>query len=173
MSMAVRFASLRPGRAGMVGLAVLALGAALGGCQAIDEATGAAKIIPDEFAVVTKAPLVVPPDFNLRPPKPGAPDANASTPSEDAQQALFPNDPEAAANALGPSYSAAEKNLLAKSGGSNVDPGIRRELSSETGFDTDPALNAKLLPGQATAASTAPGTTASSDQPSPTPAASQ
>ena len=28
---------------------------------------------PDEFAVQRQAPLVVPPDFNLVPPKPGAP----------------------------------------------------------------------------------------------------
>ena len=26
---------------------------------------------PDEFAITTKAPLVVPPDYALRPPKPG------------------------------------------------------------------------------------------------------
>ena len=46
---------------------------ALVGCDSIRSAAGVSKSAPDEFAVVTKAPLIIPPDYNLRPPKPGAP----------------------------------------------------------------------------------------------------
>jgi len=43
---------------------------------------------PDEFAVGRNAPLVVPPDFALTPPRPGEPDAGAD-PRAQALQALF------------------------------------------------------------------------------------
>ena len=54
---------------------VLALGlcaGALSACDSIRKVAGLNKKSPDEFAVTTKAPLVIPPDFNLRPPMPGA-----------------------------------------------------------------------------------------------------
>jgi hypothetical protein len=44
---------------------------------------------PDEFAVQRQAPLVVPPDFTLSPPAPGAPRPNESSPAEQALEALF------------------------------------------------------------------------------------
>jgi len=44
---------------------------------------------PDEFAVQRQAPLVVPPDFNLLPPEPGAPRPAEGTPGEQALDALF------------------------------------------------------------------------------------
>jgi hypothetical protein len=43
---------------------------------------------PDEFAVARTAPLVVPPDFSLVPPRPGEP-ANAGDARSQALQALF------------------------------------------------------------------------------------
>ena len=43
---------------------------------------------PDEFAVARNAPLVIPPDFALTPPRPGEPDAGAD-PRAQALQALF------------------------------------------------------------------------------------
>ena len=43
---------------------------------------------PDEFAVARGAPLVVPPDFSLTPPRPGEPDVGAD-PRAQALQALF------------------------------------------------------------------------------------
>ena len=47
----------------------LALSAVVGlaGCSAL----GGKKNPPDEFAIATKAQLVVPPDYSLRPPRPG------------------------------------------------------------------------------------------------------
>jgi hypothetical protein len=44
---------------------------------------------PDEFAVQRQAPLVVPPDFNLVPPEPGAPRPTDNTASQQALDALF------------------------------------------------------------------------------------
>lgn len=44
---------------------------------------------PDEFAVQRQAPLVVPPDFTLTPPTPGAPRPAEGTASEQALDALF------------------------------------------------------------------------------------
>ena len=44
---------------------------------------------PDEFAVQRQAPLVVPPDFNLVPPAPGAPRPAEGTASQQTLEALF------------------------------------------------------------------------------------
>ena len=60
---------------------VLCLSASLlSGCESLRNAAGLTKKSPDEFAVTTKAPLVIPPDFNLRPPLPGAPPSNTRDP---------------------------------------------------------------------------------------------
>lgn len=44
---------------------------------------------PDEFAVQRQAPLVVPPDFQLVPPAPGAPRPTEGTAAQQALEALF------------------------------------------------------------------------------------
>ena len=72
---------------------VLAVGlvagvAALASCDTASRAFGVAKVTPDEFRVVTKAPLVVPPDYSLRPPQPGEPRPQELQPESAARQAL-------------------------------------------------------------------------------------
>ena len=47
--------------------------AAIGGCAEFKNAIGITHDAPDEFAVESRAPLTMPPEFNLRPPEPGAP----------------------------------------------------------------------------------------------------
>lgn len=47
------------------------------------------RIRPDEFAVSRQAPLVVPPDFSLMPPNPGAPRPQDLDSSKQALDALF------------------------------------------------------------------------------------
>ena len=102
------------------------------GCGDLREAAGLTKKSPDEFAVTTKAPLVIPPDFNLRPPAPGAPPTNQSDPSTSAQTALFNSqDPQTIANNMTGSYSMAEKLLLANAGVQNADPGVRTKLKTD------------------------------------------
>jgi hypothetical protein len=74
---------------------------------------------PDEFAIARQAPLVVPPDFNLTPPKPGAPRPLAADSQQQALEALF--GPTQRAPAPTPS----EQNLLDRSGADNADPTAR------------------------------------------------
>jgi len=112
---------------------LLAAGAvALMGCQTIREATGLSKEGPDEFAVVTKAPLIIPPEFNLKPPRDGAPPTNQVDPTNSAQSALFDaQDPAAAAKNIPGDYSEGEKMLLATAGAANPDPSIRQQIASD------------------------------------------
>lgn len=72
---------------------------------------------PDEFAVQRQAPLVVPPDFNLVPPAPGAPRPAEETAGEQALDALFG----------GPApRSGVETSMLDRAG--TAQPGIRTEV---------------------------------------------
>lgn len=95
------------------------------GCG-IGRAVGAGKNAPDEFAVATKAPLVVPPDYSLRPPRPGEARPQELSPSERAQQVLLGD-----ANAAPPTVG--EQLLLRKAGALGVDPSIRNVLNAENG----------------------------------------
>ena len=47
-------------------------GTGLSACDSFKKAIGLEKTSPDEFAVESRAPLTIPPDFDLRPPQPGA-----------------------------------------------------------------------------------------------------
>jgi hypothetical protein len=112
--------------------AVLAgVGLALCGCQTLRSAAGMDKKPPDEFSVLTKAPLVVPPDYNLMPPRPGAAPTNQIQPTENAQTALFGNDPATIASNIPGNASQGEKLLLAYAGVANADPDIRQQLDSD------------------------------------------
>src|SRR3546814_12486304 len=51
----------------------------LAGCSSADRIFGLDRNQPDEFAVVSRAPLSMRPEFNLRPPHPGAPRPQAGT----------------------------------------------------------------------------------------------
>jgi len=111
---------------------VLGLGAmALMGCQSLRDMAGLQKKSPDEFAVTTKAPLVIPPDFNLRPPMPGAPPSNTRDPSTNAEIALFNSDPQTVANGMAGNYTPGEKMLLANARAQNSDPTIRARLNAD------------------------------------------
>ena len=54
-------------------LPVLFLALGVGGCTEARRAVGWEKSPPDEFRIMTRAPLSMPPDYGLRPPTPGAP----------------------------------------------------------------------------------------------------
>src|SRR5215469_8368149 len=116
-----------------IGCAGLLVGATalLSGCDTIRDATGADKQPPDEFAVLTKAPLIIPPDYNLRPPKPGAAPLNQSEPTDTAQQSLFGADTATIARAMPGNMSDGEKMLLASAGAQNADPTVRQNLASD------------------------------------------
>ena len=117
----------------LVRLAMLGLGAtALAGCQTFRDEAGLTKQSPDEFAVTTKAPLIIPPDFNLRPPSPGAAPLNQTDPTSSAEVAMFnTEDPAIVASQMQGNYSPGEKLLLAHAGVQNTDPTIRADLQSD------------------------------------------
>lgn len=112
--------------------AILAAGtAALMGCQTIRDATGLGKEQPDEFAVVTKAPLIMPPDYNLRPPRDGAPPLNQVAPTDTAQAALFDSGDPSAPKPAAADASDSEKQLLASANATSPDPAIRQLVATD------------------------------------------
>jgi hypothetical protein len=73
----------------------LVLGASLvllGGCSgdALSRTFGLTRDAPDEYTVTTRAPLSMPPDYNLRPPRPGAARPQEQSEREQAAEALVP-----------------------------------------------------------------------------------
>lgn len=56
----------------LLAVACVAIAAIVGGCSNWKQTLGIEPTSPDEFAVESRAPLTMPPDFNLRPPEPGA-----------------------------------------------------------------------------------------------------
>ncbi len=110
---------------------LLGTAAALAGCSALRDASGGGKEPPDEFAVVTKAPLIIPPDYNLRPPSPGAAPTNQLAPTQSAEQALFSTEAPTGADTITGDYSQVEKILLANSGAQSADPTIRQDLIAD------------------------------------------
>ncbi|HOP19108.1 MAG TPA: DUF3035 domain-containing protein [Parvularculaceae bacterium] len=107
-----------------LGLAILA--AATSGCAGFGRAVGGGKNPPDEFAVTTKAPLVVPPDYSLRPPKPGEARPEDIAPSERARQVLLGDESSAPPTA-------GEQYILYKANALNANPNIRNLLNAENG----------------------------------------
>ncbi len=106
--------------------------AALAACSSLREEAGLTKQSPDEFAVTTKAPLIIPPNFNLRPPSPGAAPLNQTDPTSSAEMAMFNStDPATAAAQMTGNYSPSEKMLLANAGVQNADPTVRAQLQSD------------------------------------------
>jgi hypothetical protein len=98
----------------------------LAGCTSTRKALGMTKVVPDEFRVVSKAPLVVPPDYALRPPAPGEPRPQELQPESAARTALL-GKREAANRTPG------EQLLVTKAGGDKSDPLIRFVVDDENG----------------------------------------
>ncbi len=113
-------------RAAMAVLLLAGAGLGLSGCGTASKAIGLGKTSPDEFRVVAKAPLVVPPDYSLRPPKPGEPRPQELQPESAARTALF-GERQAEARSDG------EKLLVSKAGADRADPLIRYSVDDEFG----------------------------------------
>ena len=133
-------------------LAILPLGMALSSCTGVKEQLGLTKSAPDEFTVVTKAPLIIPPDLTLRPPRPGASGPGDAQARERARRALVgaeeeepsPAAPETAAQ---PDPSRAETVFLKKAGADEADPRIRTVIRRETlaVAEKDPSFIRRLM----------------------------
>ncbi|MBL8538160.1 MAG: DUF3035 domain-containing protein [Hyphomonadaceae bacterium] len=106
-------------------MAVLAAATAASGCAGFSRAVGATKVSPDEFRVVTQAPLTLPPDYNLRPPRPGEPRPQELQPQDEARAALFGAD-------VGQGASQGERTLVASAGAEAADPDIRDTIDYES-----------------------------------------
>jgi hypothetical protein len=89
---------------------------------------------PDEFAVQRQAPLVVPPDFALTPPQPGAPRPAEGTAAQQALDALFG----------GPApRSAVETSALQRAG--TAEPGIRTAVGDPGTFTVDKGSTTRAI----------------------------
>jgi hypothetical protein len=127
-------------------VAVLGLAVALGGCgNQVRQALGMTKRSPDEFQVVAHAPLTLPPDYNLRPPEPGAPRPQEGTARDQAQTALYGSNSYSGTDlsagssfatafdsSAGTAQSAGEVALLQNAGATGVDSDIRAQIDAET-----------------------------------------
>lgn len=71
-------------------LPALALGLSACSGDELSRSFGITRDTPDEFTVTTRAPLSMPPDFALRPPRPGAPRPQEQTAPNAAEAALVP-----------------------------------------------------------------------------------
>jgi len=125
-------------RTSIIPVTLLALGAlAMGGCSAFENLGGGKKISPDEFKVVSHSPLTMPPNAELRPPRPGEPRPQEVTPAEQAREALAPQTAGraqrgGAGNAPANPGGASEQALVAKAGQSGIDPNIRSRVNQDT-----------------------------------------
>ena len=107
--------------------ALVALGLALAGCEGVKDQLGLTKQSPDEFSIVTRAPLTLPPNFSLRPPAPGERRPQEATAQERAKAAIYG----AAAEAPAGDASAGEQALLSRAGAGESAPDIRRIINEE------------------------------------------
>ncbi|MGH6933878.1 MAG: DUF3035 domain-containing protein [Dongiaceae bacterium] len=126
------------------GIVVVGLAVALAGCSnGIRESIGLTKQAPDEFQVIAHAPLELPPDFNLRPPEPGAPRPQEGTAQDQAETAVLG----APISGTPTEQSTGEMALLQNAGATGIDPNIRAEIDQETAqqIERDKSLIDRLV----------------------------
>jgi len=106
------------------------------GCSQLRNITGKGKNPPDEFAVVERPDLIVPPEFELAPPNPGEPSPQDLASAAETLRALFPN-----REGVVPQPSRGEDALLR-----NIEAGSLTSVRSEVGAkDTEVVEKGTLL----------------------------
>lgn len=105
-------------------LPLLVAGLALGVTAACSSTGSGSAATPNEFRVVTKPPLSIPPNYSLRPPAPGT-----TIPAE--VEAATTGSTAAFGTALGAEASASERALVAAAGANAVSPSIRAQVDWE------------------------------------------
>ncbi len=117
----------------------------LSGCESFKDTFGFSKKPPDEFSVITKAPLVIPPEFSLRPPRQGESAQKVYSTQEMARAALIGS----STAALIDQPSDGEKRLMEKAGADAQDGTIRVIIDNENNQteDAHPSLVEKLTFG--------------------------
>lgn len=106
----------------VTGLATLLLT----GCSDAKKMLGFQKVAPDEFNVVARAPLSLPPEYQLRPPEPGAVRPQEGHVRDQAKATLLGK---SGGSAKG--RTSGDTALLAKAGGDRVEPDIRSLVNRE------------------------------------------
>ena len=109
----------------------IALGASaliLSGCASASRALGVTKEAPNEFNILTNAPLIVPPEYNLRPPEVG----ESSFLNNYSQQAAR----EALVGAIDPAEpTRGEIVLMTRAGVNQADPEIRLKIDGQNSVE--------------------------------------
>jgi hypothetical protein len=128
MEPTMRQINLRP--ATFIALAALALG----GCSMFENLGGAKKVSPDEFKIVSHSPLTMPPNAELRPPRPGEPRPQETLPSDQAREALSPSLAGRPKSGTAGSVPAGtpEAALVARASKGGVDPNIRSTVNTDS-----------------------------------------
>lgn len=125
--------------------APLALATLVAGCAdtQLTRTFGLVRDTPDEFTVVTRAPLSMPPDFTLRPPQPGAARPQEQSERLAAESALVPD----AALGLGRSGGITPgQAALVRDAGGPAPRDIRKQVDQEARqASADPSFVNKLL----------------------------
>ncbi len=124
-------------------LALCAAPLMLSGCSGVRQALGVERSSPDEFAVIDQAPLVVPPDFRLRPPDDRGGRTRVIDSRRVAASTIFG---EGARDFMDGAVGASELALLQAAGTEIADPDIVAILEWETtGRVTDPELADRIV----------------------------
>jgi Protein of unknown function (DUF3035) len=108
-----------------------AAAAILAACSGVKDDLGLGKQAPDEFTIVTKAPLILPPDFTLRPPEPGAPRPVENQPTQMARTALVTSGAGAQLGNNATSASSGETSILNQAGAAGASSEIRSTIDRE------------------------------------------
>lgn len=132
-----------------VSTALVGVSIALGltACDETRRALGYERKQPDAFRVVSRAPLHMPPDYNLRPPKPGAPRPQELTPQQKAEQLVFKG--EKSQTGLGSEEIVSEEKLSPSTVGEDAlmnqigsgEEGIRSEVNQEAAKEASELSN--------------------------------
>lgn len=105
----------------------------LSACGSVREQFDFSKQAPDEFAVVRRAPLEVPPDLNTAPlpaPQPGAPRPQEMHPTAQARATIL-GTPSASIGA-GEGVTQGERAILQRAGAVSVPANVRTQIDAET-----------------------------------------
>jgi hypothetical protein len=105
----------------------------LGGCSSdkLARTFGLTRDAPDEYTVTTRAPLSMPPDYNLRPPRPGAPRPQEQSERQQAQEALVP---QTALDAPAGGGTSAGQAALVQEAGPAAPSNIRSEVDQDARY---------------------------------------
>ena len=101
---------------------------ALTACDQSREMLGLNREAPDEFAVYSRAPLSLPPEYGLKPPAPGEKRPQTQDTRSNARQALLGNRRQVAVKGASPGLEA----LFRRTGVNQADPDIRLTIDRET-----------------------------------------